>query len=136
MKSEIDSSPGEIHRATTRRGFLKACGTAAITVVAGAAATFPLRKAFAAVPVWATIPTQVWAVGVPVQLNLANYCTDADGDPLTFELDQPLPPGVTRNGSVISGTPTGVFAARQYVATADDGGDSVPPAAPIDLREK
>jgi hypothetical protein len=40
------------------------------------------------------------------------------------------------NGSVISGTPTGLFSSASFVATADDGGDSIPPAAPLDLREK
>jgi len=112
----------EIHGATTRRAFLKACGTAAIAI----AGTSPLptlaRKAWAAGPSWAPIPDQVWAVDVPVYLDLANYCTDPDGDPLSFALDQPLPPDITLNGSVISGTPSSPFSTTQIVAIADDQG--------------
>lgn len=74
-----------------------------------------------AAPVWAPIPDQVWTVGVPVTLDLSQYCTDPDGDPLVFTLDQLLPPGLTINGSVISGTPTAAFDTRPFVATADDG---------------
>jgi hypothetical protein len=72
-------------------------------------------------PVWTTIPDQVWVVGVPVHLDLANYFTDPEGDALTFALSAPLPDGLTLTGSVISGTPTAVFAAAPYTATADDG---------------
>jgi hypothetical protein len=72
-------------------------------------------------PVWQTIPDQTWVVGVPVMLDLANYCSDPDGDTLAFSLDQTLPAGVTLTGSVISGTPTAETAAAPFVATADDG---------------
>jgi hypothetical protein len=72
-------------------------------------------------PVWTTIPDQVWVVGVPVNLDLASYCSDPDGDALTYTLSAALPDGVTLTGSVISGTPTGVFAAASFTATADDG---------------
>ena len=121
--------------ATTRRGFLKACGTAAIALI-GVTSLAPIRRALAAVPVWTAIPPQVWTLGVPVYLDLAAYCTDPDGDPLTFSLSQALPPGVTLSGSVISGTPSVVFAQQSFIATADDHSDTVPPAAPTDLREK
>ena len=136
MRSRSVPSPSKNRGATTRRGFLKTCGTAAIAFVGAAPLGTLVRKAWAAVPVWTTIPAQVWTVGVPVRLDLAAYCTDADGDPLSFTLDQPLPPGVALNGGVISGTPSGPFSARPFVATGDDQGDSVPPAAPTDLREK
>lgn len=120
-----DSSPENSGGATTRRGFLKACGTAAIALVGASVVSAPVRKVRGAVPVWATIPDQYWSVGVPVHFDLAAYCTDADGDPLLFDLDQQLPHGVTLNGSVISGTPTGLVPATQYIATADDRGGSV-----------
>ncbi len=68
-------------------------------------------------------------VGVPVYLDLADYCTDPDGGSITFELDQPLPPGVTLVGSVIAGTPEVEFLTTQIVAIADDHGviTGVPP---------
>lgn len=72
-------------------------------------------------PVWSVIPDQTWVVGVPVLLDLAAYCTDPDGDALSFSLDLALPPGVTLSGSVISGTPTAEFAQATFVATAADG---------------
>jgi hypothetical protein len=73
------------------------------------------------VPVWRSIPTQAWIVGVPVYIDLMDYVTDPDGDTLAISLDKALPDGVTLNGSVISGTPTAVTPSVQYVATADDG---------------
>ena len=72
-------------------------------------------------PSWSTIPAQAWIVGVPVYIDLMDYVSDPDGDTLTFVLDQPLPDGVTLNGSVISGTPTTVTPSANYVASADDG---------------
>lgn len=110
----------ELRGATTRRGFLKASGIAAIAFVGAAANFAPIRKAFAADPTWTTILPQVWAVGVPVHLDLADYCNDIDGDPLIFELDHPLPPGVLLSGSIISGTPSAEFLGSQFIATADD----------------
>lgn len=72
-------------------------------------------------PVWSSIPTQAWIVGVPVYIDLMDYVTDPDGDTLAISLDKALPDGVTLNGSIISGTPTAVTASAQYVASADDG---------------
>ena len=120
MKDSVVSSSEQLQGTTTRRGFLKACGTAAIAFVAGAACDTPIRKARTTPPVWRTIPNQVWTLSVPVYLDLAAYCTDANGDPLTFGLDQSLPPGVVLNGSVISGTPSALFSAVPFTATADD----------------
>ena len=92
----------------------------------------PVRNALAAAPAWSTIPNQAWTVGVPVRLDLSAYCTDPDGDPLTFSLSRSLPAGVTLNGAIISGTPTSTFAAASFTATADDL-DAIPPATPSDL---
>jgi hypothetical protein len=72
-------------------------------------------------PQWSTVPDQVWTVGQPVELDLAQYCSDPDGDELTFSLDGELPPGLTLEGSVIRGTPTETFPETSMVATADDG---------------
>ena len=72
-------------------------------------------------PVWSRIPTQAWIVGVPIYIDLMDYVTDPDGDALTFSLDQPLPDGVTLNGSIISGTPSAATPSAQYMVTADDG---------------
>lgn len=130
MKPASDMSP--MSGRATRRSFLKLLGAAAAVCLGGVAS--PFRKAFAAPPVWSTVPNQLWTVGVPVNLNLASYCTDPDGNPLTFTLDRALPPGLTLNGSVISGTPTGTFASASFVATANDNQDSTPPAPPTDLR--
>ena len=72
-------------------------------------------------PIWREVPRQVWIVGVPVFLDLADYCRDPDGDDLSFSIDAALPAGVTREGSVISGTPESAFAEVTVVARADDG---------------
>src|SRR5262245_30057865 len=99
----------------SRRQFIKAgalLGTlAAFGCTGGTASSEP--------PAWLTIPDQVWVVGIPVHLDLAEYCTDADGDELSFALSESLPPGLTLEGSVISGTPTGPFDATAFVAMAE-----------------
>ena len=120
--------PVEDHGETTRREFLKVSGAVAIGLVGAAALSLPIRKARATAPVWTTIPDQAWAIGVPVYLDLAAYCTDPDGDMLLFELNRSLPAGVALNGGVISGTPVSVYPATQFIATADDG-QGQPPAA-------
>lgn len=74
-------------------------------------------------PVWSPIPDQSWAIGVPVSFDLRDYCTDADGDTLTFSLVAPLPPGLSLEGSVISGIPTEVTSPAAFTAMADDGRD-------------
>ncbi|MGH7680475.1 MAG: T9SS type A sorting domain-containing protein [Candidatus Eiseniibacteriota bacterium] len=68
---------------------------------------------------WLPIPAQDWMVGTPVHLDLADYCTDDSVDPATFALDQPLPPGLTLQGGVISGVPTAISAVSNYVASVD-----------------
>lgn len=88
--------------------------------VAGTSALVESNRAFADEPdPWQAIPAQQWIVGVPVYLDLADYCSDPDVDPASFQLDQPLPTGLTLQGSVISGTPVAVAAVAEYVATAD-----------------
>ena len=120
MKNTIAPPVGDANGGNSRRGFLKFLGAAVIAVVGAASLSTPIRRARATVPVWTTVPDQTWVVGVPVYLDLATFCTDADGDPLAFSLSSVLPPGVTLSGSVISGTPTAPFSAKQFVATADD----------------
>jgi Putative Ig domain len=132
----MSDAPTDRHAGTTRRGFLKAASRAAMALLGVSSFLPSVRRAFAAAPVWTTIPPQVWTIGLPVSLDLKAYCTDADGDPLTFTLDRALPPGLTLNGSIISGTPTAVFSAAQFVASADDGTDTVPPAPTSDLEGK
>ena len=132
MKRANGSSSGPAP--ATRRSFLKLCSATVAACLGGVASLTPFRRAFAAVPVWTTIPNQSWTVGVPVSLNLSAYCTDQDGGTLLYSLDRQLPPGVTLNGSIISGTPTASFAAAPFIATADDREDTTPPAAPTDLR--
>ncbi|MGH7680477.1 MAG: hypothetical protein ACRENN_00650, partial [Candidatus Eiseniibacteriota bacterium] len=107
----------DMEATTTRRGFLRICGTAAAGLISAGTLLAPARRADAAAPAWSAVPAQVWSVGVPVHLDLAPYCTDADGDPLAFSLNRALPPGVTLAGSVISGTPTGSFATTTFIAT-------------------
>lgn len=72
-------------------------------------------------PRWSNVPDQEWVVGVPVRFDLASFCTDADGDTLTFSLTGALPPGLTLVGSVITGTPTAESPAASFQASADDG---------------
>ncbi|MGH7680476.1 MAG: T9SS type A sorting domain-containing protein [Candidatus Eiseniibacteriota bacterium] len=113
---------------TNRREFLKVSGAVALGLVGAAAVSLPIRRAHLAPPLWSAIPDQAWAIGVPVYLDLSNYCSDPDGDALTFGLNRPLPAGVNLVGSVISGTPTASFSASSFIATADDEG--APPATP------
>jgi hypothetical protein len=120
VKNTIAPPPGDASGKNSRRGFLKLLGAAAIALVGAATLSTPVRRARATAPIWTTVPDQTWVVGVPVYLDLMTFCTDADGDALAFSLSSALPPGVTLSGSVISGTPTTPFSAKQFVATADD----------------
>jgi len=115
----------------TRRDFVNKSATAIGACALGVAGLVS-KSASGATPVWVTIPDQQWEVGESVFLDLSEFVTDPDGDSLTFGLDMVLPPGVTLNGSVISGIPTTEFPSTQYVATADD--DVMPPAPPSGLR--
>ncbi len=105
----------------TRRGFLK-------LLCAGVAglfwAPFLPRGSLAGREVeleWTAIPDQNWTIGVPVLLDLAAHYSGPDGGSITYRLSHALPPGVTMNGSVISGSPTEAFGPTRYVAIADDG---------------
>ena len=116
----------------TRRNFMKRATTAFTALALGAAALIS-TKAKAAAPVWATIPNQLWRLGEPVFLDLSDFVTDTDGDALRFSLNLPLPPGITLNGSVISGVPTTEFPTAAFTATADDGTPEVAPNPPTGL---
>jgi hypothetical protein len=72
-------------------------------------------------PVWkANIPDQNWKVGESVYLDLSKFVSDPDNDELIFSLSQALPPGVTIKGGIISGTPTNVMPATDFVVSAYD----------------
>jgi hypothetical protein len=71
-------------------------------------------------PVWVAIPDQSWAVGMPVAFDLRDYCSDADGDTMTFTLVGTLPAGLSLVGSVLSGTPTQVTPPMAITVGADD----------------
>jgi hypothetical protein len=138
QRSVLASASGKC-LSVTRRDFLRTAAGATVAAASGGGVWAWPRGASAAEPVWVSVPDQNWVVGQPVNVDLNDYVTDGDGDPLTFSLDEPLPDGVTLNPStgVISGTPTGVFGPTQFVATADDGtGDSTPPSAPTGLVVK
>src|SRR6266850_458478 len=120
MKSGVHSLLRGGLAASTRRNFLKVCVTAAIAFVGASFLAIPFRRARVAAPVWTTIPNQDWTICVPVYLDLAAYASDRDGNPLTFELDHPLPSGVALSGGVISGTPAAIFPVKQFIAIADD----------------
>jgi hypothetical protein len=107
----------------SRRAFMLNARAISLVAVVGTALQMS-RDTKAAAPVWTVIPDQTWVVGQPVNLDLRNYCSDADANMLTFVLSGTLPPGVTINSGVISGTPTAEFAASTYVAFADDGQSS------------
>lgn len=119
----------------TRRGFVGSATCALAAYALGGLGLFSGR-AKAAAPVWDRIPDQHWAVGEPVFLDLAEFVTDPDGDALTFTLgDTQLPPGVTFDGRVISGTPTAEFATTVVDVTADDGTpEESRPKAPTGLN--
>ncbi len=119
MRGQLDFLTADHPGATTRRGFLRVCGSAAIAI-AGASKFLTSDRGFAdPAETWLPIPDQSWTVGTPVYLDLADYCTDPTADPELFELDQLLPPGLTLDGGVISGIPTAEAGAGQYVATAE-----------------
>jgi hypothetical protein len=86
-----------------------------------------------AAPVWSVVPDQTWTVGVSAQLRLADYVSGPS--PLTFSLNQPLPPGLTLTNGVISGVPTAEFAGS-FVATASDTSDALAPSSPGGLQAR
>jgi hypothetical protein len=119
---EPKASPASPDAGFTRRELLVGGGVLAVAVAAGCHGSVTSDPdAAPGAPVWTTIPDQVWVVGVPVYLDLATYCTDPDGDPVTFSLSAALPAGVTLSGSIISGTPTAELATASFTAAADDG---------------
>ncbi len=121
-----------------RRSFVKFLSRLlGFSLLARYSSSASLAYASGAPPVWSTIPNQNWTVGVPITLDLNNYCSDPENDPLTFSLSASLPPGVTLSGGVISGTPSATFATSSFSATADDVGNAgATPRAPQNLRER
>ena len=119
----------------SRRRFLDLLKGCLSLTVLGKFAGMP-KFAFASgqPPVWSNIPNQNWTVGVPVTLNLNNYVSDPENDPLVFSLSRSLPAGVTMTNGVISGTPSATFSSASFVATADDGEDPTTPNSPSNLR--
>ncbi len=112
MKPESRKLDGE----PSRRDFLKQSGAAAV----GCTLCGLPRLVGAAQPVWENVPDQNWFIGVPVYLDLNAYCSDPDGNPLSFVLDKPLPEGLTLENGVISGTPISVVDEVNVVATATE----------------
>jgi len=104
----------------SRRTFLRKARVVSAVAIVGTAIQVS-RDTKAAAPVWIAIPDQTWTVGQPVLLDLRNYCSDSDANLLTITLSGALPPGVSISNGVISGTPTAVFTAASFVASADDG---------------
>lgn len=118
----------------SRREFLKGSTAIAAGAVGVGIAGWPDVVWAADDPIWLAIPDQTWAVGVPVNFDLANYATSQIGAELLFSLNKILPNGVSLNGSVISGTPTATFSDSGYIATAEDGEIlDIPPENPTDL---
>jgi hypothetical protein len=117
--------------ALSRREFVQIVAQATAVIAAGAGMLSP-AIALALPPVWEPVPDQTWVIGVPVHLDLADYCTDPEGAALVYSMDGALPAGITLDGSVISGTPTAEFSAAEFRATADDSEtpDTQPPGAP------
>lgn len=76
-------------------------------------------------PVMGDIPNQTATVGTPFTLNIANYVTLTNGDPLIapyYTLTGTPPAGLNFNSTtgVISGTPTTVTASTNFTVTATD----------------
>ncbi|MEM9187579.1 MAG: putative Ig domain-containing protein [Myxococcota bacterium] len=69
---------------------------------------------------WASIPSLVFVVGEPVDLDLRAYLTDASGAS-TITLNMPLPAGLSFDNGRISGTPSDEASVDGLIATADDG---------------
>ncbi len=74
----------------------------------------PLNK----LPVWTLIPDLVRNIGQAVNFNLLTYCTDPDGDPLTFSIVSG--PG-TIVGSNYTWTVAGPIGPRVITVRASDG---------------
>lgn len=123
MKSIEKAARRSVAEHKTRREFLKDSSTLAASVIGAGIASWPAGVLAQAAndPIWQAIPDQTWAVGVPVNFDLADYATSQIGAELLFTLDNALPDGVSLNGSVVSGTPTGTFASSAFIATAEDG---------------
>ena len=115
------------HFLLTAAAFSVACGTSPGTRDGGDSggrtdAAAPRDAAIDAGPalLWREIPALTFTLGVSVELNLRAYLDEPRGA-AAITLDMPLPAGLSLEGGVIRGTPTGVAPAAEFVATADDG---------------
>ncbi|MBD2705868.1 hypothetical protein IC229_35045 [Spirosoma sp. BT702] len=72
-------------------------------------------------PTTSGIPSQSILQGQAYQLQLTNYFTDPDGQPLTFTA-QNLPAGLSVNGSLLSGTPSMTGVNSVTITAIDPGG--------------
>ena len=75
-------------------------------------------------PTTSGIPNQTLVQNQPYQLQLTNYVTDPDGQPLSFQVTG-LPPELSLSGSLISGKPTQTGVSTVNVTALDPGGLSV-----------
>jgi len=134
MKRDDRATPVLGNEDKSRRKFLKGTFSVAAGAFGVGVAGWPDAAWAADDPIWQTIPDQTWAVGVPVQLDLADYASSQISAELLFSINQALPDGVSLRGTVIKGTPTGTFSQDGYVVTAQDGQpiDTMPPGNPTD----
>jgi len=131
-KSSTESSAEQAVGAVGRRDFVR--GTAAAVAVGAFGGSTLLNVAKAAAPVWQKISHQFWEVGESVFLDLSEFVSDVDGDELVLSLNAALPPGLSFDGTAISGVPTTVSSTTIYTAIADDGTpDEVLPNPPDSL---
>jgi Leucine-rich repeat (LRR) protein len=72
-------------------------------------------------PTTSGIPNQTILVNQAYQLQLTNYFSDPDGQALTFS-GTGLPPGLSLNGSLISGTPSTTGVSNVQITALDPGG--------------
>ena len=75
-------------------------------------------------PTTTGVPNQTILQGQAYQLELKNYFSDPDQQPLTFSA-QGLPAGLNLTGSVISGTPSVTGVSTINISAVDPGGLSV-----------
>ncbi|MCW5661979.1 MAG: hypothetical protein KIT60_30110 [Burkholderiaceae bacterium] len=74
-------------------------------------------------PVWSTVPTVTFTVGVPAVFSIAAFVTEPDGDPLTITHSGSLPNGVTFDAANKRFVYDGSGVAQStggHVLTADD----------------
>jgi hypothetical protein len=121
---------------TERRAFLKAFTTTTAALAVGAcggvkvgdtapAPGAPAIPAGNVAPVWLTVPTITFTLGVPGNISIAAYVSDPNGDALTIVKNvAALPAGVTfdaANKRFVYDGLGGVGSTSGHVLTANDG---------------